>query len=84
MSLSLLVLIPTFNDWETVEPLLSRLDLAVKDQKWMCDVLLLDDGSTEALVETLHRSRYQALNKVSVLHLNRNIGHQRAIADIAI
>lgn len=80
MSGSLLVLIPTYNDWQTVAPLLLKLDAAMKDQHWVCDVLLVDDGSSEPLDALLKVRKYESLRGVDVLHLSRNIGHQRAIA----
>ncbi len=80
MSLSLVVLIPIFNDWQNVQPLLLRLDRAIRDHNCACDVLLVDDGSTELLETALNPASYQYLHSVSVLHLSGNVGHQRAIA----
>src|SRR5713101_8444085 len=80
MSLSLLVLIPTFNDWQSIEPLLRNIDVAALNLNWACDVLMVDDGSTDPIDPALNSPSYRGLRSVRILRLGRNLGHQRAIA----
>src|SRR5688572_12449615 len=73
---NIIILIPVFNDYESLNILLDRLPASLKsftDTKFT--VLVADDGSTDpvniAVPEFL---------SLQVLHLRRNIGHQKAIA----
>jgi glycosyltransferase involved in cell wall biosynthesis len=74
-----LVLIPLFNDWDTFVKLAARLDEVLADRELEADVLIVDDASPIAPEAALLGS-YQALRRVEVLRLRRNLGHQRAIA----
>jgi glycosyltransferase involved in cell wall biosynthesis len=73
---SLAILIPVFNDWESVELLLGELDRTATES---FRVLLVNDGSTQPVPESLIQV-YGSLRRLEVLHLRRNVGHQRAIA----
>ncbi|WP_435015861.1 glycosyltransferase [Tundrisphaera sp. TA3] len=75
-----LLVIPTFNDWESLAGLLPMLDEALAAGGYAADVLIVDDGSTEPLRPDFARGPYRALKRVDALPLRRNLGHQRAIA----
>lgn len=78
-----ILLIPVFNDWESVGQLLPLLEQKLTETDAPVHVLLIDDGSTdEPDVEELAGicSRFRYLQKVDVLKLQRNLGHQRALA----
>jgi hypothetical protein len=72
------VLIPVFNDWESVSVVVRELDALARSHDLTLDVILVDDGSTEtpfvAVPELL------GVESVRVVALRRNVGHQRAIA----
>jgi len=74
----LVILIPVYNDWVPCASVLAALDeiFATRDER--PSVLLVDDGSIEPWSPVTHLS-VPHLGSVSVLHLRRNIGHQRAI-----
>lgn len=76
----LTVLIPVFNDWAAVCLLLPLIDEALRGLSWTVSVILVDDGSTEELPANLLSQPPSSLEQVEVLRLNRNLGHQRAIA----
>ncbi len=76
----LVILIPVFNDWHSVALLLPALDHALENSRTPIDVLLVDDGSTEAPEPGLLALNLRRLSSVEVLHMRRNLGHQRAIA----
>jgi polyisoprenyl-phosphate glycosyltransferase len=76
----LVVLIPLFNDWEAADLLLDGLDSAFAASSVPVDVLILDDGSTDAPPDSFGQRRFTALQSVDILRLRRNLGHQRAIA----
>lgn len=75
----IVILIPTFNDWESAGLLLASLDEVARNNSIDAQVLFLDDGSTDAVPAQFTRA-CQSLRGVSILHLRRNLGHQRAIA----
>ena len=76
----LIILLPVFNDWAALGQLLNLLDLSLVDGGLEADVLVADDGSTEPGDPAESGSPYQAIRRVDVLRLRRNLGHQRAIA----
>lgn len=77
---NVVILIPTFNDWEAVELLLDDLEPALKHFEKAPAVLLIDDGSTDAMPANFPSRTFTNIASVDVLQLRRNLGHQRAIA----
>lgn len=73
----MLVLIPVFNDWDAAGQLVGALDGQAGAEDW--SVLLLDDGSTDPVPGGFARG-IRHLERVSILRLRRNLGHQRSIA----
>jgi glycosyltransferase involved in cell wall biosynthesis len=69
------------NDWASLARLVQDLDRACADQGLDVGVLAIDDGSTEPCDVLRPQLRdLQHIRRVQVLHLVRNVGHQRAIA----
>lgn len=73
------VVIPIFNDWPAVTRVLRELGAELSAAGRTAEVLLVDDGSTEAADASLHRDT-PGVTRVDMLRLRRNLGHQRAIA----
>src|ERR1700734_746838 len=82
----LVILMPVFNDWHALALLLPALDQALESSRLamgapqQIDVLLVNDGSTQPPEQGLLTQNYQHFRSVQILHLRRNLGHQRAIA----
>lgn len=76
----LLILIPVYNDWDAVSQLLVNLDRVLTRSALSARVLLVDDGSSVPVDEAIGKRAYAALERLDVLALRRNVGHQRAIA----
>jgi hypothetical protein len=76
----LVILIPVFNDWHAVALLLPALDQALESSRTPIDVLLVNDGSTQLPEPGLLPQNLEHVRSVQILHLRRNLGHQRAIA----
>ena len=74
------ILIPVFNDWEAIKLLVPSLDRALARSGTTATVLLVDDGASVSPPRTLSESGHGGVEKVSVLSLRANLGHQRAIA----
>ena len=75
-----LVLIPVYNDWTAVAVLLNQLDTVLTTSGLAARILLVDDGSTDAVPSEFGDRSFDALEEILVLSLRRNMGHQRAIA----
>ena len=71
----IVILIPTFNDWESATLLLRGLDAVLRANVIAAEILLVNDGSTEPPPKLTATA-----GGLSILHLRRNLGHQRAIA----
>jgi len=76
----LVILIPVFNDWHALALLLPALDHALENSRMPIEVLLVNDGSTQSPEPGLLAQDFKHLRSVQILHLRRNLGHQRAIA----
>ena len=75
------ILIPVYNDWDSLDPLLTMIDDALSDHGLVAGVLVIDDGSTLEPPSLWNDGQgYRALRKVDLLTLKRNLGHQRALA----
>ncbi|MBL0067654.1 MAG: glycosyltransferase family 2 protein [Chitinophagaceae bacterium] len=76
MAEQIIILTPVFNDGESLNMLLTELAESLKkfgNSKF--SVLIVDDGSTDNLT-ILPQTSFT----IQILHLQRNIGHQKAIA----
>jgi len=74
------IVVPVFDDWGSVARLLPALDGALGARGVEARVVLVDDASISPAPDDLCHERYQALDRVELLRLRRNLGHQRAIA----
>ena len=75
-----MTIIPVFNDWQSLNLLLQDLDLVLQEHHIPAKVLVIDDGSTVAFPSRVPHNPPRAISEVEILHLRRNLGHQRAIA----
>lgn len=76
-----LVVIPVYNDWESCSQLIAGIDevLQAGSEKTF-EILLIDDGSTvHADTLQLPEQGFENIRAISLLRLQRNLGHQRAI-----
>lgn len=76
---TLIIAIPSFNDWEALEQLLILIDRAKFPQVTNLEVVIIDDYSTRLIPDSLINQVYQQIQEVNILRLRRNLGHQRAI-----
>ena len=73
-----IVLIPIYNDWQSVFKLLKEIDFQVS--KWNADVsiLIMNDGSTEA--RPTNEFILENLKSIRIINMEKNQGHARSIA----
>jgi glycosyltransferase involved in cell wall biosynthesis len=70
------IVIPVLNESETVPLMLNRLRSVLQGRRW--EVIIVDDGSTDATPAILDRAASQD-RRVKVLRFSRNFGHQAAV-----
>jgi polyisoprenyl-phosphate glycosyltransferase len=77
---STIIVVPVFNDWESLSILLVKIDEVLDSENIHADILILNDGSTINYEGHLKILETKAINQIYILDLKRNLGHQRAIA----
>jgi glycosyltransferase involved in cell wall biosynthesis len=78
---NLCIVVPVYDDWASLNVLLSRLNAVAKSIESRIFVTVVDDGSIAKIdgsIEDL--SALTSLQGIEIVHLAVNVGHQRAIA----
>lgn len=76
------IVTPVYNDWDNVYPLIERIDRSLSGRDESVKVFIIDDYSLSGADEFRQNCRHQAfsnISQISILKLNRNMGHQGAI-----
>jgi polyisoprenyl-phosphate glycosyltransferase len=76
----LAIMMPVYDDWSSVRLLVPALERALSNASLTARVLLINDGSTIAVPVDLVPRGLVAIECIEILHLRRNLSHQRAIA----
>lgn len=71
------ILIPVLDDWEALECLITDIDRALASRGWRAKVQIVDDGGTPP--DRLGSWNLTNVDRIDILRLRRNVGHQRAI-----
>jgi polyisoprenyl-phosphate glycosyltransferase len=78
---SVVILTPVYDDWESLRLLLPRLDRALAANHIRAEVLVVDDASPRGPDASFwNLLQLEAIDRVRIVELIRNCGHQRAIA----
>ena len=72
------VLIPIYNDWQSVFKLLDNINLSVKGLDHDISVIIINDASNHDRPE--EEKKLENINSVKVLNMKKNQGHTRCIA----
>lgn len=78
--MTLTVLTPIYNDWAALETLTKALDCELASNRRSAEMLIVDDGSHVQPNVGDKQLELAAITAIEILHLRRNLGHQRAIA----
>jgi len=78
MAESLHILIPVLDDWEALEILITDIDRALASRGWRAEVQIVDDGG-DTPPARFGDWMLANVDRVDMLRLRRNVGHQRAI-----
>ena len=73
-----IILIPLYNDWQSLLKLLENIDNQVKDTDSIFSIVVINDGSTEKNPESF--PSYSKINSIKIINLKENVGHARSIA----
>lgn len=76
---TLSVVAPAYNEVESIEPFVVSLLGVMDSLPYDYTVLLVDDGATDGTGEVLDRLQAAHNDRITVLHLSRNFGHQAAL-----
>jgi polyisoprenyl-phosphate glycosyltransferase len=71
--------IPILNERDTIDELYSRLEAVMDALDGPCEVVLVDDGSTDGSYQLMAKL-HERDPRVKVLRLSRNFGHQIALS----
>ena len=72
------ILIPIYNDWQSVFKLLENIDLQLDDLDAEVSVLIINDASTEK--KPNNSFGFKNLKSVQIINMKKNWGHARCIA----
>ena len=72
------ILIPIYNDWQSVFKLLENIDLQLDDLDAEVSVLIINDASTEK--KPNNSFGFKNLKLVQIINMKKNWGHARCIA----
>ena len=72
------ILIPIYNDWQSVFKLLENIDLQLDDLDAEVSVLIINDASTEK--KPNNSFGFKNLKSVQIINMKKNWGHARSIA----
>jgi hypothetical protein len=80
--MKIVLLIPVFDDWESAVLLCGLINSSFQEQgsRYAISILFVDDGSYTTDEALRRKHAWDAIQEIHVLHLRRNVGHQRAIA----
>lgn len=76
----LTIVMPVLDDWDAAALVLARLSAVFANRDERPEVLLVDDGSAQGPPGAYPQAELPGLASLHVLHLRRNLGHQRALA----
>ena len=74
------VMVPLFNDWAAADAMLKELAQVCDKENLRPSILLIDNGSTIRIPVDFLTGYPTMVDRVHILTLRRNTGHQRAIA----
>ena len=72
------VLIPLYNDWQSLLKLLENINHHISDIDHIISIVIVNDGSTEKVPNSF--PSYSKINSIKIINLKENVGHARSIA----
>ena len=72
------ILIPVYNDWESVSELIKNINIVIKDLNHDFSVIIINDASLEK--KELNFQSLENINLIELINMKENRGHARCIA----
>tara|TARA_B100001057_G_C22756606_1_gene914064 strand:+ start:475 stop:1344 length:870 start_codon:yes stop_codon:yes gene_type:complete len=72
------ILIPIFNDWDSVSELLKNIDIEIKNLNHEVSVIIINDASTE--IKEINTLILKNIKSAEIVNMTKNQGHSRCIA----
>jgi polyisoprenyl-phosphate glycosyltransferase len=77
MKTNLSIVIPLYNESESIKPLFKQLNKLKKDLPKNTEVILVDDGSTDKTIKNVKKTNLEFNKKI--VSFSKNFGHQSAL-----
>ena len=75
------ILMPVYNDWDSFGTLLGEIDQVLSGRGLELSIVAVDDGSNQPCnLSKQSLATIKTIQRIEVLRLARNLGHQKAIA----
>ncbi len=75
------ILMPVYNDWDSFGTLLGEIDQVLLGRGLELSIVAVDDGSNQTCnLSRQSVEKMETIQRIEVLRLARNLGHQKAIA----
>ena len=74
----IIILVPIYNDWQSVSKLLDEININVKGLDFEFSIIVINDASTEA--QSLNIQNLDNLKSVRIMNMKENRCHARCIA----
>ena len=73
-----IVLIPIYNDRESLKELIEKINYEVKDLNSELSIVVINDASSQQIVDTYKNT--ENINSIEIVNMKQNKGHARCIA----
>ena len=72
------ILIPIFNDWESVSKLINEINFCIKDLEAEFSIIVINDASNKQ--QNINLGNIDNLKNIEIVNMKVNRGHARCIA----
>ena len=72
------ILIPIYNDWESVSELIRKIDIDIKNLNHEVSIIIINDASSEK--KEINTNGLEKIESVELIDMRKNVGHARCIA----
>ena len=72
------ILIPIYNDWESVSKLIKEINFCIKDLEAEFSIIVINDASNNQ--QDINLENIDSLKNIKIINMKKNRGHARCIA----